>query len=73
MSPNGTVCTQFFEFDDPRDPLRLRVAPPLPRFTLAYETYGRMNPDRSNVILLYHAMTGSQHAAGFNPHVPGLG
>ncbi|MBV8313630.1 MAG: hypothetical protein JOZ53_01595, partial [Planctomycetaceae bacterium] len=56
MSPNGTVCTQFFEFDDPRDPLRLRVAPPLPRFTLAYETYGRMNPDRSNVILLYHAM-----------------
>jgi homoserine O-acetyltransferase len=68
----GTVATQFFEFDDPRDPLRLLVGPPLPRFTLAYETYGRMNQDKSNVILLYHAMTGSQHAAGVNTYVPGL-
>ncbi len=63
---------RFFEFDDAADPLRLQVGPPLSRFTLAYETYGRMNEDRSNVILLYHAMTGSQHAAGFNPAVPGL-
>jgi homoserine O-acetyltransferase/O-succinyltransferase len=39
---------------------------------LAYETYGRLAPDRSNAILLFHAMTGSQHAAGFNPSVPGL-
>ena len=44
----------------------------LPRFTLAYEMYGRMNSDRSNVILVFHAMTGSQHAAGINHRVPGL-
>jgi homoserine O-acetyltransferase len=44
----------------------------LDRFTLAYETYGRMNADRSNVILVFHAMTGSQHAAGLNPEVPGV-
>ncbi|MFO0952377.1 MAG: homoserine O-acetyltransferase [Isosphaeraceae bacterium] len=73
MSPSiGTVRTRFFEFDDPVNPLRLKVGAPLPRFTLAYETYGEMNADRSNVILLYHAMTGSQHAAGLNTDVPGV-
>lgn len=68
----GKVRTQFFEFHDPENPLELRVGNTLERFTLAYEMYGRMNGDRSNVILVFHAMTGSQHAAGVNPHVPGL-
>jgi len=68
----GKVRTQFFEFHNPKKPLRLRVGPALERFTLAYEMYGRMNADRSNVILLFHAMTGTQHAAGLNPDVPGL-
>src|SRR3974377_2270613 len=68
----GKVQTRFFEYDNPRDPLALRVAPPLSRFTLAYEMYGRMNAEKSNVILLFHAMTGSQHAAGLNTQVPGL-
>jgi homoserine O-acetyltransferase len=68
----GKVRTQFFEFYNPRKPLQLRVGGALDRFTLAYEMYGRPNAERSNVILLYHAMTGSQHAAGINPDVPGL-
>jgi homoserine O-acetyltransferase len=68
----GKVRTQFFEFDNRRQPLKLRVGGALERFTLAYEMYGWMNADKSNVILLYHAMTGSQHAAGVNPKVPGL-
>ena len=71
--PIGKTQTRFFEFDDPENPLPLRVGPPLPRFTLAYEMYGQMNADRSNVILLYHAMTGSQHAAGINTDVSGPG
>jgi len=70
--PLRETRTQLFEFDDPDQPLPMRVGPPLPRFTLAYETYGEMNADRSNVVLLYHAMTGSQHAAGLNTHVEGL-
>jgi len=68
----GKVTTQFFEFNNPKKPLRLRVGGKLARFTLAYEMYGRMNADRSNVILVFHAMTGTQHAAGTNRHLPGL-
>ncbi len=68
----GRVRTRFFEYHDPRRPLRLRLGAELPRFTLAYETYGRLNADGSNAILLFHAMTGCQHAAGINPAVPGL-
>jgi homoserine O-acetyltransferase/O-succinyltransferase len=69
----GPVQTQFFEYCDPRKPLCLRCGTELERFALAYELYGEMNADRSNVILLFHAMTGSQHAAGINKSVPGLG
>lgn len=68
----GNTETHFFEYHDPENPLALRVGRPLPRFTLAYEMYGRMNAEKSNVILLYHAMTGNQHAAGHNAGVPGL-
>ena len=68
----GPARTQFFEFDEPKTPLRLALGDTLGRFTLAYEIYGEMDLDRSNVILLFHAMTGSQHAAGINTGVPGL-
>jgi len=72
MRDIGKTQTRFFEFKDRKNPLRLRVGGELDRFTLAYEMYGRMNADKSNVILVFHAMTGSQHAAGHNADVPGL-
>lgn len=40
---------------------------------LAYEQYGELTPERDNAILLFHALSGSQHAYGFNPEVPGTG
>jgi molybdate transport repressor ModE-like protein len=50
----------------------MRCGATLDGFTLAYETYGKLNDSRSNAILVFHAMTGSQHAAGINANVPGL-
>lgn len=66
----GRVATRFFDHAGPAFPLRCGAV--LDGFTLAYETYGKLNRDRSNAILVFHAMTGSQHAAGINPDVPGL-
>lgn len=64
--------TRFFEFSNSAQPLRLSCGTELEQYTLAYEQYGELNADHSNAILLFHAMTGSQHAAGINTDVPGL-
>ncbi|MFE6910795.1 homoserine O-acetyltransferase MetX [Streptomyces erythrochromogenes] len=36
----------------------------LPRVRLAFETWGRLAPDRSNAVLVLHALTGDSHVAG---------
>jgi len=36
----------------------------LPGFTLRYESYGRLNAERSNAVLICHALSGDHHAAG---------
>lgn len=36
----------------------------VPEFTLRYETYGRLNTDKSNAILICHALSGDHHCAG---------
>lgn len=45
----------------------------IPNVQVAYECYGTLNADASNAILLFHALTGSQHAHGINCNVPGIG
>jgi homoserine O-acetyltransferase len=45
--------------------LHLRSGGRLDGFTLAYETYGRLNADRSNAILICHALSGDSHVAGY--------
>jgi len=45
-------------------PLRFESGEQLPGFTLRYETYGKLNADKSNAILICHALSGDHHAAG---------
>lgn len=49
-----------------KQPLDLDCGRTLPEFTLAYETYGKLNPERSNALLICHALSGDQHAAGYH-------
>ena len=67
----GTVATQFLTFGSADKPFVTGDGSALPGVSLAYETYGELNADRSNAILLFHALSGSQHAAGTNKAVPG--
>ncbi|MEU3273361.1 homoserine O-acetyltransferase [Saccharomonospora sp. NPDC006951] len=46
------------------DSLRLEVGGRLPRYTLAYETWGRLDSTASNAVLILHALTGDSHVAG---------
>jgi len=55
-----TVNTAIEYFDEP---LYLESGRILDSFKLAYETYGELNEDKSNAIVVFHALTGSHHAA----------
>lgn len=48
-------------------PLKLDCGVALAPFQVAYQTYGALNADRSNAILVCHALTGDQHVANANP------
>lgn len=66
----GAVSTRFHRLAEPFVTQRGDV---LSEVTLAYEVYGELNDFGDNVVLVFHALTGSQHAAGTNPEVPGIG
>jgi homoserine O-acetyltransferase len=46
------------------DPLTLQCGAVLPSYELSYETYGRLNADASNAVLICHALNASHHVAG---------
>jgi homoserine O-acetyltransferase/O-succinyltransferase len=65
----GIVKTKTYTFSHPPNKFVLENAQELGPITIAYETYGELNENRDNVILIEHALTASAHAAG--KHSPG--
>jgi len=63
----GIVRTQVAHFDEV---LHLRSGAILRPFRLAYETNGTLNADRSNAILICHALSGDAHVAGYHSDDP---
>jgi homoserine O-acetyltransferase len=59
----GLVTPQHKHFEDP---IELVCGKSLPGFDLVYETYGELNADRSNALLICHALSGDHHAAGYH-------
>ena len=71
--PRAVAAT---EADNPQSPvLRLPEDQPLALdsgavlapLQIAYQTYGKLNAERSNAILICHALTGDQHVANAHP------
>lgn len=57
------VETGYYTFEDP---LVLESGQRLSPVTVAYETYGELNGDKSNALLVCHTLTSDAHAAGYN-------
>jgi homoserine O-acetyltransferase len=70
MEPGSVkiVQTQYFTFAEPPNEMDLDCGRKLGPITLAYETYGTLNADKSNAILIVHALSGDAHVAGY--HTP---
>ena len=47
------------------EPLILKAGKTLAAYELVYETYGTLNAERSNAVLVCHALSGSHHVAGY--------
>jgi len=61
----GEVKTGYFTFAEHPHELKLESGQSLGPVTLAYEAYGTLNKEKSNAILVCHALSGDAHAAGF--------
>lgn len=57
----GIVAPQTAHFEQA---LTLKSGAVLPQFDLVYETYGKLNADQSNAVLICHALSGTHHVAG---------
>lgn len=57
----GIVSARRTHFDTP---LSLKSGAVLDSYELVYETYGELNADRSNAVLICHALSGNHHVAG---------
>ncbi len=63
----GAVTARLAQFDQS---LPLSSGRSLPAYALAYETYGTLNANGSNAVLVCHALNASHHVAGFYADCP---
>lgn len=63
----GAVMPQDMAFDQP---LPLKSGAVMPSYSIRYETYGTLNADRSNAVLVCHALNASHHVAGWYADEP---
>ncbi len=61
----GLVEKKYFTFAEPPDAMQLESGGSFGPVTLAYETYGELNAERDNAVLVLHALTGDAHVAGY--------
>ena len=75
-SPKDAAEASLIEADNPSskcvhfvkdEPLELDAGAKLGPWQIAYETYGELNADKSNAVLVCHALTGDQYVASTNP------
>lgn len=66
----GETHTQFFTVATVEKPFVFDGGGSLTEAVIAYETYGTLNERKDNAVLVFHALSGSQHAAGFTKDVP---
>ena len=59
----GLVTPQVYKFDEP---LTLRSGKVLLEYELVVETYGKLNNEKTNAVLICHALSGDHHAAGYH-------
>ena len=59
----GIVTPKLHRFEEP---LELACGRVLPSYELMVETYGELNRDASNAVLICHALSGHHHAAGYH-------
>lgn len=65
----GIITPNTFTFGSVEAPMVLESGRTLGPVDIVYETYGEPNADRSNAILICHALSGDHHAAGYHePH-----
>ncbi len=62
----GLVETRRIRVVEEKSPLRLKSGKSLGPIDVAYETYGSLNENGDNAILICHALSGDAHVAGFN-------